>query len=314
MNMTKVDEAMLKHIEHIIVAEKRPFSYMDFQSFRVQGNEYRMKHGTFRNKISKLVRDGIAELECKSNIAFYTLKGMNFGKKKSMMTPSLTPYHMGVYSVTEPNSVIMANTCTSPLICNIIRGIPSDKNALHDIHYRFKVPDIWAILSLSKKYHTNDISKDILVHTLNISRLRITTTIHRTDTVSVIVACSNTPVVADIYGLIRLSNALTRVEERLSGVIDECGGLIPDGYETIPIPDNETWEVTMWHFGYDSPIEYTGPRFCATWKDGQNTLARAYSKKMKSSTKLRCEVQQYPKKSWKDVLVMGEHSNYEYRS
>jgi hypothetical protein len=199
-------------------------------------------------------------------------------------------------------------------INNIIRDIPSDKNALHDIHYRFKVPDIWTILSLSKKYHTNVISKDILVHTLNISRLRITTTVHRTDTVTVIAACSNMPVAADIHGLIRLSNALTRLEERLSRVIDECGGLIPDGYETIPIPDNDTWEVTMWHLGYDSPIEYTGPRFCVTWKNGRNALARAYSKKMKSSTKLRCEVQQYPEKSWKDILVMGEHGNYEYRS
>jgi hypothetical protein len=34
-----------------------------------------MQHGTFRNKISRLVREGIAELEYKSNVAFYTLKG-----------------------------------------------------------------------------------------------------------------------------------------------------------------------------------------------------------------------------------------------
>ena len=305
---------MLKHIKHIIFADLRPFSYLDFQSFRVQGKEYGMKHGTFRNKISKLVRNGIAEPDCKSNIAFYTLKGMNFGKKKSMITPTMTPYHKGVYSVTEPNSVIMDNTCSSPLICNIIGDIPPDNNALHDIHYRFKVPDIWAILSLSKKYHTNDVSKDIIVNVLTTSQLKITTTIHKTDTVTVIVACSNAPVAADTYGLIRLSNALTRIEERLSRVVDECGRLIPDGYETIPIPNNETWIVTMLHFGYDSPIEYAGPRFCATWKDGQNALARAYSKKMRSRTRLRSELQQYPRKRWNDVLAVGEQDNYEHRN
>ena len=146
-----------------------------------------------------------------------------------------------------------------------------------------EVPDIWTILYMSKKYHPNDVSKDITVNVLSTSQLTITTTVHRTDTVTVIVACSNKPVAADTHGLIRLSNALTRVEERLSRMMDECGRLIPGGYETIPIP-------TMWHFGYDSPTEYTGPRFCATWKDGQNALARVYSKVMKSGTTLRCEL------------------------
>jgi hypothetical protein len=206
-----------------------------------------------------------------------------------MMTPSMTPNHMGVNSVTEPNNVIMDNTYPSSPICEIIRAIPPDKNALHDIHYKFKVPDIWIVLSLSKKYHQNDVSKDIMVNVLSTSQLTITTTVHKTDTVTVIVACSNKPVAADTYGIIRLSDALTRVEERLSRVVDECGRLIPGGYETIPIPNNETWEVTMWHFGYDRRLEYAGPRFCSTWKDGQNALARAYSKVMNSGTTLRCD-------------------------
>jgi hypothetical protein len=181
------------------------------------------------------------------------------------------------------------------------------KNALHDIHYRFEVPDIWNILYLSKKYKPNQVSKDIAVNLLNTSQLKIMTTVHRTDTVTVIVACSNTPVATDTHGLIRLSNALTRVEERLSRVVDECGRLLPSGYEAIPIPNNEAWEVTMWHFGYDSPLEYAGPRFCATWKDGQNALDRAYSKDMKSGIRVRSELQQYPRKRWSDIVV---HSDF----
>jgi hypothetical protein len=312
--MRKLDDAMLDHIKYIIFNERRPFSYLDFRSFSVQGEKYTMKHGTFRNKISRLVRHGITELEFKSNIAFYTLKGTNFGRRKMMMTRSMTPNHMGVCSVTEPQSVIMDSAYPSK-IYNIIRDIPPDKNALHNIHYRFKAPDIWTILSLSKKYHPNDVSRDISLDTLNINELRIKTTVHRSDTVTVIVACSNTPVAADIYGLMRLSNALIRVEERLSRVVDECGRLIPDGYESIPIPNTDTWVVTMWHFGYDSATEYSGPRFCATWKDGQNALARVYSKDLGLSTRLRSEVQQYPEKRWKDVLLVGgEQDDYEYRS
>ena len=76
--------------------------------------------------------------------------------------------------------------------------------------------------------------------------------------------------------------------------------------KSIPIPNNETWEVTMWHFGYDSPSEYAGPRFCATWKEGQNALTRAYSKDMKSGIRVRSELQQYPQKMWGDVVMRPE--------
>jgi hypothetical protein len=239
-----------------------------------------------------------------------------------MMTPMMTPNHMGVHSVIKPNSVTMANAdlmgSTSPTICDIIHDIPPHMNALHDIHYKFNVPDIWNVLCLSKKYEPNPVSGDITVNVLNMEQLKIRTTVHRTDTVTVIAACSNAPVACDTYGLIRLSRTLTRVEERLSRVVDDCGSLIPGGYETIPIPDNETWQVRMWHFGYDSPIEYAGPGFCATWKDGLNALARVYSKDVKSCIRIRNELQQYPQKMWRNVVtsseVLGDQNDYENRN
>ena len=178
-----------------------------------------------------------------------------------------------------------------------------ENNALHDIHYRFEVPDVWNVLYHSGRYIPNPVSKDIAVNVLNTNELKIIPTVHRTDTVTVIAACSNHPVAADTLSLIRLSNVLTRAEERLSRIADECGSLLPGGYESIPIPTNDRWLVTMWHFGYDSPLEYAGPRFCATWKEGQNALARAYSKGATFGIKLRNEVQQYPQKSWGDIVM-----------
>jgi hypothetical protein len=305
-DMSKFDKVMFTHIKYIIFCEKRPFSYSDFKSFRVQGNEYCMKHGTFRNKISRLVREGIAEVAYKSNVAFYTLRGTNIGKKKNMMTPPMTPNHMGVNGVIKSNGVIMDNNSTSPLILDIIQDIPAEKNALHDIRFRFEASDIWKVLYHSGRYTPNPVSKDIPVNVLNAYGLKITTTVHRTDTVTVIAACSDNPVVVDTCGLIRLSTALTRVEERLSRIVDECGSLLLDGYESIPIPTNDRWQVTMWHFGYDSSLEYTGPRFCATWQDGQNALARAYSKSTRSGIIFRNELQQYPQKKWGDISQRAE--------
>jgi hypothetical protein len=66
---------------------------------------------------------------------------------------------------------------------------------------------------LSNKHEPNVVSKDIAVNILNTDKLKIKTTVHRTDTVTVVVACSVTPVVVDTNGLIRLSNALTRIED-----------------------------------------------------------------------------------------------------
>ena len=73
------------------------------------------------------------------------------------------------------------------------------------------------------------------------NHLKIHTIVHRTDTVTVSVACSFAPVVTDTDGLIRLSNALTRVEERTSRIVDECGQSLEGGYESIPIPEHSKW-------------------------------------------------------------------------
>ncbi len=52
--LTELDDAMLEHMTYIVFVERRPFSFKDFFRFEVNGKEYKMEHGTFRNKISKL--------------------------------------------------------------------------------------------------------------------------------------------------------------------------------------------------------------------------------------------------------------------
>jgi hypothetical protein len=108
---------------------------------------------------------------------------------------------------------------------SFIDTLPADKHALHDIRFRFKVDNIWtAIASNHPELRPNKVSKDISLEPIVTHDLTIKTTIHHTDTVSVIVVivgCSLNPVAANIKGLGRLSNALTRVKERLLRYI-EC--------------------------------------------------------------------------------------------
>ena len=121
-----------------------------------------------------------------------------------MMTPSMTPNHMGVSPVTNVTDII-----TKTPLYKSIQKLPPEKRALHDIHLKFQVPDIWTIISSSKKYIPNPVSKDIsLPYIITNNHLKIHTIVHKTGTVTVSVACSFAPVATDTDGLIRLSNAL----------------------------------------------------------------------------------------------------------
>jgi|GEM_PF-1378117 hypothetical protein len=182
---------------------------------------------------------------------------------------------------------------------SFIDTLPADKHALHDIRFRFKVDNIWTVISTNHpELKPNEVSKDISLDPLLTHDLTIKTTIHHTDTISVIVACSLIPVAADLKGLVRLSNALTRVEERVLRYI-ECA---PPSPSLSPIPDHESWIVTMWHFGHDSPNEYTGDEFEVAWEDGQNALFRIYTKDLNGVTRIRKERQEYPNKRFDEAI------------
>jgi hypothetical protein len=254
-----------------------------FLDFEVNGKRYSMKHGTYRNKISQYVRNGYAQLEYYSGPAFYSLKGVSFTKPK----PGMTNNHTVVPQLSSVSSV------------SFIDNLPADIHALHDIRFRFKVDNIWTTIANSHpELEPNAKSKDISLEPLHTHDLTIKTTIHHTDTVSVMVACSQTPVAADLKGLVRLSNALTRVEERLLQYI-ECA---PPSLSLSSIPDHDSWIVTMWHFGYDSPSEYTGDEFEVAWEYGENELMRIYTKDLNGITKIRRERQEYPNKRFDEAI------------
>ena len=182
-----------------------------------------MTHGTFRNNISRLMKEGLVDISYKSNVTFYTLTGVKFNRASRL---AVTRNHTGV--------PIISSTSTPPLqissnpLYRIIRDLPLDKNSVHDIRLRFASPRIYAIISslisnnaLDYDYTVNSKSKDIILPAWKIRNLLVKATIHRTDTVSVVIGCSLNPIALDINGIIRLTNALSVLEERLSRVIDE---------------------------------------------------------------------------------------------
>jgi hypothetical protein len=276
--MSELDDAMQEHMALIVFEEQRPFTYRDFLHFEVGEKEYSMAHGTFRNKISKLMKSKEVELEYNSSLGFYTLKGLSFGKKR------MTGTHMGG----------LAKLSSDPIV-SMIESLPMQRNALHDICLRFSADGLWSTVSVDSRYMIDPFSKDIRLQPYKIGNLTISVVVHHTDTVSVRIGCSSNPIAVGIREVIRLSNALTRIEERLSSMINSDS--------LVSIPDHHTWTVTMWHFGLDSITEYTGEKFSATWEVGQNALIRAYAKDMKAQgTKVRVERQEYPNKTFEEAI------------
>lgn len=296
--MTDLDQAMEKHMANVVNCENRPFSYRDFMAFEMDGQEYRMTHGTYRNKILGLTKSGKVEKSYNAGVAFHTLKGKRFGKP-------MTSNHTGVY-----NSKMDS-------FSRLINDLPTERAALHDIRLKFMVPGIWTkVSSTHQELPINQNSKDICIPTWKIDDLLVRVVIHKTDTVSVVIACSLTPVSVSMSGIILLSNALTRVEERLAILLTNQGcnanysGLVGSsatnngmGDQNLKIPDHHLWIVTMWHFGTDALVEYAGEKFEFAWEESEHVLIRAYTKNMKDGkTRIRLERQEYPNKSIPEII------------
>jgi hypothetical protein len=291
----------LEHMKYIIKVEARPFSYLDFESFKVGDHWYHIPHGTCRNKFSELVKRGVIEFVYNSKIAYYTLKGRHFATSNKM-----TRIHMGISSVIPVTGVIPYTAVSEAnSFFDYLKTLDTNNaKSIHDIHTKFTVLDIYKIISSSPKYSKliNPMSKDIPLEVENIDGMHIHTTIHRTDTVTVIVGCSRDPITIDERGITRLSCALTRIEEKLSRKLDECGALLEGEYERIPIPNNGRWQVTMWHFGKDKfANEYPAKGYALTWGHGREVL-RTYIKKLNDKEIKREEHQEYPNKSLQEAL------------
>jgi hypothetical protein len=330
---TPSQDVMLEHLAYLVLHENRPACWRDFQRFTVNDNEYSLKRGTIRNNLSKLRHLGLVELAYRSIDAYYTLHGENRWKKSSM-----TLNHARVYRHD---------------LAAMIERMAFDTPAAHDIHLRFKSQMIWQTLSIlasapfsqSTKLSTQPVSKDIVLPKMSLDiGIRGIVTIHKSDTVSVILSCSASPIKFDIGGLAMLSSSLARIEERLLTLIDiaQCETLLLQPLTTyssslnpaatatkiaalpflaqlakngeankektlLHIPEYGSWIVTMWHIGRDSLERYAGEKFEVAWEDFTGEWSRVYSKKM---TIVKSHRNKGKKKSTRNCIVRIERQEY----
>ncbi|MGH9981073.1 MAG: hypothetical protein ACRD6U_05930 [Nitrososphaeraceae archaeon] len=278
--MTELDDAMKEHMAYLVFGEHKSFCYKDFMYFVVNGKSYTMTHGTFRNKLLKMMQNNEVELYTKSNPNFYTLKGHTFDNGKLM-----TSNH------TEANNISTQKIIRHP-IYQILEGTPLGERAIHNLHLKFNIQGIYDILSNNPdlKKEINPYNKGIkfCYHDIN-EFSSIVISVYPTDTCKVVIGCSENPAVLDFLGIKRLTTALCRIEGRLSNL---CTSI---SESSIKVHDFNNWIITLWHIGKDSISEYSGPMFHCEWNLAENIILRIYSKRLENKkNKIRSEIQQNP--------------------
>lgn len=275
--LTELDAAMLKRMEEIVLIDKRAFCVLDFRRFEIDGKEYPMANGTFRNKIGKLAKEGKVVLQFRSRHAYYSLPGHKF-------TKSMTENHVG-------GPITIGRQ--TPLY-KWLKDRPREKQSVHDIRLTFAAAGLWD--KASQKFPVDEINNDIYLESIHFSEdIDVKITIHHSDTVSIAIASSYRPFVIDIPDILYLIEIMTRIELSIA----KCC----DGSDVV-IPRFSTWIVKMWHFGFDLLDRYDGERFHITFEEGISDLWRLYTKRMKDAKiKLRAEHQENPNKPVIDAIM-----------
>jgi hypothetical protein len=339
--LTPSQDAMLEHLAYLVLSKHRSACWRDFLNFEVNDIVYALQPGTIRNNLSQLRRLGQIELEYTSIYAFYTLPGYRRQTPSTMMTP---------------DHALVSSSRRRPDLASLIQRLAFDTASVHDIRLRFTVTGIYDALSMlssssppsteetsgaadvvdhrdttttalpdpaaascTAAVSTRKRSKDLVLHVMRLDKgLTGKVTVHRGDTVSVILGCSEMPIRLDIGGLVRLTSSLTRIEERLISLIDTAAVRLhaevssenydasdgsvkrrllssspaakkfaaaeataaDSGSPLLVIPQCGSWLVTMWHIGFDSLERYTGEKFEVAWEDFKGEWIRVYSKQM----------------------------------
>jgi hypothetical protein len=351
-NTTQSQDHMLEHLAYLVIHQNRPACGRDFQNFVIDDRVYSFRQGTIRNNLSRLRRLGLIELCYRSTQAYYTLPGQTDTKTNMMTLRPARVYKQDLAAMIE----------------RIVFDIP----AVHDIHLRFESPMIWQTVSSlasapvlqlfrrRSKTHTGavdasnvsvantsaplsimPVSKDLVLPELTLeSGIKGRVTIHKSDTVSVILSCSQSPIRFDIGGLVRLSSSAARIEEKLLILIDLAQGQIlrrpsldpfyaanpatttaiqptaqpientcTNMKKKLHIPEYDRWIVTMWHIGRDSLERYTGEKFEVAWVDFTGEWNRVYSKAMMIG-KSHANKKGKKKSTTKNYVVRVEQQEY----
>lgn len=292
-------------MKKIVYEDYRPFSYLDFLNFTVDNRSYKLAYGTIRNKFSQFVKENKIIFCYKDTIAFYSLPRKKFNNDRTMTVDTTDILLDNINNIRSLKRAIKQHP-----IYKLIQYIPFGKRSIHDLHLTFKSIGLWKYL-VSIDYFKKRLNskKTISFGYFRIEKyLIIIVRIHDTDTVNITIQCSTNPIILDPDGIMRLTEALTRVEERLASIVNDPNNKSFNAEynpSEIKIPNKDDWKIVLWHLNRDSMTEYSGEKFHCTWRVAKNLFIRVYSKEIKLGRRkqIRIEIQDNPDIVFKNLLI-----------
>ena len=193
--VSPLDEAMKKYMKKL-TSQGIPFSYRHFLSFNFEGKNYKMSHGTFRNKISKLIKNGEVEPYILSRQRYYIVRGLGFRKSKRFNHPSGVPskqslssnINLGIDS-TIGNDELNQKTIQT-LLGYVLPVLPASSFYIHNFHLHLNISsEIYKQIIIEKiGYKNNGRQYSTMIGTAG-----VTYTFYPKGTVNVEVKCSDNP-------------------------------------------------------------------------------------------------------------------------
>jgi hypothetical protein len=191
-----LDEAMKKYMRQL-TSQGTPFSYRDFLSFNVEDKNYKMKHGTFRNKISKLVKVGEVEPYIWSGQMYYIINGLGFVKSKRSHHPSGVSLNQSLSSSvyenlsSEPeNYNINQNTIIQTLLGYVLPLLPPSLFYIHNLHLHLKISSgIYNRIGIEKIQNKNRGKQ----YSTMIGKARVVYTFYPKGAVNIELKCTDNP-------------------------------------------------------------------------------------------------------------------------
>jgi hypothetical protein len=174
------------------------------------------------------------------------------------------------------------------------------KQAIHNLHMVFEIKGLYTLLSNHQelKAKIQGGNESIAFKTYFIEKYTVIVNVYTTDTVKVIIGCSENPFTLDCNGLIHFTSILTRIEERLQNDIDSYCET-----QKYNLPSFMDWTIVLWHIGRDTVTEYAGPMFHCKWDLVEKITLRIYAKKINNHKRIRTELQFDPELSLKALLI-----------
>ena len=267
----------------------------------MDNKSYKLSYGSIRNKFSQLSRKNMIEFCYKDKIAFYSLPGRRFDKDQ-LMTVDNTDILENINDLRSLKKAIKQHP-----IYKLIQYKSFGKTNVHDLHFIFKSVGLWKYLVTIDYFKKRmNSKKTISFGYFKIEKyLVINVRVQHTDTVNITVRCTTNPIKSDPNGIMRLTEALTRVEERLTAIVNDPNNKTFNAEynpSKIKIPNKDDWKIVLWHLNRVSLTEYSEEKFHCTWKVAKNLFIRVYSKELKLKTIARIEIQENPDIIFKNLL------------